>query len=460
MAFRGSIAKSLILVIGIVIGALCMQCRPEEEIINFNHSGGLVFERDTVLFDTVFTGRGSATKRLKIYNLNENAVQISKIELAGGGASPYQIIIDGFSSNRVEDMVLLGRDSLLVLVEVFIDPQNQSNPYLVNDSIIFETNANLQNVQLVAWGQDANYLGNEILPCNTTWTSEKPYVLYAPILVDTLCTLKIDKGTKVFAAKDAFIYSIGSIIATGTVEEPILFQNDRLEPIYQNIPGQWGGIVFVLGSGGNLMENTRIKNAINGVQLGLPDQDTIPDLVLRNVIIENMSNSGILSFTSDIYAENTLIYNCMEFNCANIGGGDYIYNHCTFANFFSQNPSFFVSDYLENNDTLVIEDVTMTLQNSIIYGQNDDELFFDLSGQAIYNFAFTANLLKTTIEGLDTLGNIINEDPEFIDINKTNYRLDTLSPAKDAGLSLGILFDLDGNKRDIVPDIGAYERIE
>jgi hypothetical protein len=417
-------------------------------------------ERDTVLFDTVFTGRGSATKRLKIYNPAENALEISKIELAGGDSSPYQIIIDGSSENLAEDVVLLGRDSLLVLVEVFIDPQNQSSPYLVNDSIIFETNAKLQNVKLLAWGQDANYLGNEILTCNATWTSEKPYVLYAPILVDSLCTLKIEKGTKLFTAKDAYIYAIGSIIATGTVDEPILFQNDRLEPIYKNIPGQWGGIVFVLGSSGNLMENARIKNAINGVQLGLPDQDTIPDLVLRNVIIETMSNSGILSFTSDIYAENTLIYNCLEFNCANIGGGDYIYNHCTFANYNGQNPSFFVSDNLENNDTLVIEDITMTLQNSIIYGQQDDELFFDLSGQATYNFAFAANLFKTTIEGLDTLGNIINEDPEFVNINKNNYRLDTLSPAKDAGLSLGILLDLDGNMRDLAPDVGAYERIE
>jgi hypothetical protein len=69
-------------------------------------------------------------------------------------------------------------------------------------------------------------------------------------------------------------------------------------------------------------------------------------------------------------------------------------------------------------------------------------------------------LLKSTISGLDTLGNIINQDPLFIDKSRYNYRLDTLSPAKDNGIFTDITHDLDGNVRDANPDIGAYERIE
>ena len=51
-------------------------------------------------------------------------------------------------------------------------------------------------------------------------------------------------------------------------------------------------------------------------------------------------------------------------------------------------------------------------------------------------------------------------DPEFMDPARYNYRLDTLSPAKDHGVFIGVGHDLDGNSRDALPDMGAYERIE
>jgi hypothetical protein len=56
-------------------------------------------------------------------------------------------------------------------------------------------------------------------------------------------------------------------------------------------------------------------------------------------------------------------------------------------------------------------------------------------------------------------------DPRFIDYPTYNYQLDTLSPAKDAGLgAYGELvpFDLKNVSRisDSDPDLGAYERIE
>ena len=145
--------------------------------------------------------------------------------------------------------------------------------------------------------------------------------------------MTIEPGTKIFGAKDAYIYVKGKIITEGTSDERILFQNQRHDPAYENLPGQWGGIVLLEGSHGNSMNFTTIRNAVYGIRLGSPDQDTIPDIVMKNMIIENMSNSGILAFTSDLYAENVLIDNCIEFNCGNIAGGNYTYKHCTFANY-------------------------------------------------------------------------------------------------------------------------------
>jgi hypothetical protein len=442
-----------------------MRCKPEEEIISYDISGELEFDRDTVLFDTIFTGIGSTTRRLKVFNPSANAVNISKIELGGGTNSSYQIIINGTEQNMAEELVLFGKDSILILVEVFIDPKDENNPYLVNDSIIFETNGKQQSVKLVAWGQDANYLGNTVLPCDFTWTKDRPYVLYASVLVDTLCSLNIEKGTKIFAAKDAYLYVSGHLISKGDAKERIVFRNDRLEIPYENIPGQWGGIIFLPGSRNNIIEFTTIRNAIYGIRLGTPDQDTIPDVVLKNVMIENMSHSGIINFTSDLYAENTLVNNCIEFICANIAGGNYTYKHCTFANyglnFIRQSPSFYVSDNIELDDgSSIIEDISVSLQNSIIHGDLEDELFFNLGGGADYQLALSSNLIRSTIPELDTLENILNMDPKFIDPFQYDYHLDTLSPAKNAGRNLGIKTDLDGNDRDESPDIGAYERIE
>lgn len=440
-------------------------CTPEEEIIDFEFIGGLEFSTDTVLFDTVFTSVGSTTKRLKVFNPSQKALKVSSISLGGGNASSYRILVNGTEPIISEDLQILGKDSILILIEVLIDPQDENSPYLVSDSIIFSTNGISQNVKLVAWGQDAIYLGNEILQCNTTWTNERPYVLYSSVLVDSLCQLSIEKGTRIFASKGAILYVKGALIAQGMVDDGILFRNERLDFAYENIPGQWGGIFFLEGSHGNIMDFTTIRNAEIGIRLGSPDNDTIPDLILKNSIIENMSNSGILSFTSDLYAENTLVNNCVDFTCGNIAGGNYIYKHCTFGNygfnFIRQSPSFYVTDNIDLDDnSSIVNDIFLQIQNTIIDGSLEDELLFELSGETDVILAINNNLIKSTISDLDTLGNILNEDPKFIDPANYNYRLDTLSPAKDNGIFIGVEFDLDGNQRDDLPDIGAYERIE
>jgi len=446
-------------------GLTIFNCQPEDEIIDYDYLHGLEFSTDTVLFDTVFTEAGSTTKRLKVYNPNNNALKISNIRLGKGASSSYKILINGTEPSQSEELRLLGKDSILILIEVFIDAKNQNSPYLDKDSIVFETNGIMQNVKLIAWGQDANYMGNEILPCGSTWTNQRPYVIYNSILVDTLCQLTIEKGTRIFAAKHAYIYVKGKIIAEGSPEERIVFRQERMEPNYENIPGQWGGIIFLEGSHENYLNFTVIRNAEFGIRLGSPDSDTIPDVVLKNTIIENMSNSGILAFSSDLYAENVLVNNCIELNCGNIAGGNYTYKHCTFANysinFIRQTPSFYITDNLTLDDnSVIIADIFMEIQNSIIDGNMENELFFDLEGGANYTFAFNHTMFKTSITDLDTLNNILNEDPKFIDPSTYNYRLDTLSPAKDKGIFTGIDYDLDGNLRDNLPDLGVYERIE
>jgi len=442
-----------------------LSCRPDEEITDAYYSGGLTFTSDTILFDTLFSTIGSTSKRLKVFNPHAKALSINKIYLGGGVYSPYTITVNGIKGKTIEHQHILGKDSILLLIEVLIDPKDENLPFLVSDSIIIETNHTTQSIQLIAWGQDAIFLGNETLPCEAVWDSIRPYVLNQSILIDTLCKLNIGPGTKIYASKNAFIYIKGKLEVEGDSLHRVFFRNDRKEPIFENAPGQWGGIVFLEGSHDNKIAYTNIKNAQYGIRLGTPDNDTIPNLIIENTRIENMSHSGILNFSSDLNATNTLVSNCKYFTVGNLAGGNYNYIHCTFVNygqsFFRETPALVATDnILLDDQSYIIEDLHMTLINTIVYGNMDDELQFNNDGDASFTVIMANNLLKTTLPELDINENILNEDPRFNSVWGFDYKLDTLSPAKDTGLKAGILIDLAGIKRDTLPDIGAYERKE
>ena len=101
----------------------------------------------------------------------------SRIRLGKGNSSDYSLIINGRETNHLRDEVLFGKDSLQVLVSVFIDPQDQNLPYLVKDSVMFDWNGNSGHVKLVAYGQDAVFINGQTI-CDETWTADRPYVIY------------------------------------------------------------------------------------------------------------------------------------------------------------------------------------------------------------------------------------------------------------------------------------------
>lgn len=461
--------KNGFLLLCIVITLSIISCTPQDEIISYEEKQHLGFSADTVLFDTVFTSVGNLTKRVKIFNRNKNAVNIKNLSLGRASLSPYSIHVFGEQGYNFNDVYLLGGDSLMILVTVTIDPQDQNLPFLVKDSIVFSANNVKQDIKLVAYGQDAHFLGDSILPCNTIWTADRPYLIYNSILVDSLCQLTIEKGARIFFNNQAALYIKGSLKAEGDPENKIIFRNERRDGIYKNASGQWKGIYFLEGSKDNKMDHTEIRNAIHGIRIGTPDEDTIPDLSLSNSIIENMSSAGLLSFTSDIKAYNVLINNCGDYTIGNFAGGNYTYEHCTFANFnytfIRQDPSVIFSDNLVLDDnSLLEEDLNVNIQNSIIWGNLKDEILFSHSGSAVFIFKSGYNIFRTSDSGLDINNNIINGSeinfPKFLNPEEYDYRLDTLSPAKDAGKPSQIVTDLIGNPRGSIPDIGAFERLE
>ncbi len=420
----------------------------------------LRFSADTVYFDTLLTTVSSITKRLRVYNDNDKAVTIKSIGITNS-SDAFSIIVNGVEGNNFTNTDLLGGDSLLVLLKANLQEQNQNLPFVVEEALLFSTNGAEQQIPVIAWGQDAHFLRDSILVCNTVWTTGKPYVIYDNILVDSLCTLVIEPGTRIFSHIGSSIYIKGTIESKGNAQSPVLFMNDRFDNGFDNALGQWGGVVFLKGSKSNIMEFTTIRNAQNGIWLGTPDEDDIPDLVMNQCIIENMSGSGILSFSSDLSMTNCLINNCVEFNMAGLAGGNYDLKHNTFANFgfgfFRNQPILVFTNNLQLSDgSAIYDDLNATVENSIVWGNQNEELQFSDAGEKLFNVSLTNNLLRTELLEFET-DNILNQNPLFVEPSEFNYRIDSLSPAIDVGVDLGILIDLDSLQRDSKPDVGAYE---
>jgi hypothetical protein len=442
-------------------------CTTDDEVISDNPDFQLSFSTDTVSFDTVFTTLGSITKRFMVRNPNPNALIIEKIFVGDGPESPYAITVAGNETDIVENKHILGNDSLLVLVSVTIDPSDNTMPFVVRDSIVFITNGNHQDVKLQSWGQNAHFIGDSILSCDTKWVSDKPYFLHGSILVDSLCELTIEKGVRVFSSFNTFIFIKGSLIVNGEQSERVLFRNERLEQKYENIPGQWGGIIYLEGSKNNYIEYADIRNMQYGVRLGSPDNDTIPDLILKHVRIENSAIGGITAFTSDLLAENTLINTSAGYVVGNFAGGNYTYNHCTMANYpinyFSAQAALVITDNIDLEDgSSITEPLSVNLLNSIVWGYLDEEIALDSNLEDELKVYSRNSIFKTSLDIFEGDGNFLNTETDFMQFNNVvqyDYTPDSLSPAIDNAMESNALIDLFGQQRDSLPDIGAIEYI-
>jgi hypothetical protein len=463
----------------------------QKEAINEDPNAKLEFSQDTVFFDTVFTSLGSATQSFTIHNPTKQKIRISSIRLAGGSSSFYRMNVDGQAVFEVNDIDIESKDSLYVFCRVTIDPNDTRNPFVVSDSIVFETNGNIQDVNLVAWGQNANYIladtyiqgypkfkviahENE----TTRWTADKPYVIYGFAVVDSTGSLEIDRGARIYFHNSSglWVYKGGNIKAKGTVDSPIIFQGDRLEDFYKDIAGQWDRIWINEGSVNNEIDYAVIRNGFIGLQLETLQHQMGNQIILSNTRIENMTGYGILTRFYNMTAYNNVVVNCGQYLAAFTWGGNYDVRQCTFANYWSASvrvtPSIVLNNFAVDADNVVYPfEFHGFFGNDILYGRNEDELLLSSDPGAAFEFKFDHCLLQTLSDVSDQNlypGCLVNQDPKFVNYLENNYQLDTLSPLIDKGnpeIITQSFFDLH---RDIIentrqadqPDIGAYEFVK
>jgi hypothetical protein len=438
-------------------------CNFSEEVITRDKGAKLIFSQDSIIFDTIFTSKGSITRRVKVYNPSSNAIIIDKISLGQGNKSSFKVLVNGIQSSDFSNLRLLGNDSLLILISVHIDPRDENLPFIIQDSLSFLTNSNLQEIKLLAWGQDAHFLRKSVLDGEHIWDGSRPYVILDTILVNFNSSLTIKKGARVFMNRGTNLFVLGSLKIEGEPEERVVFRNPRFEPRF-DVPGQWGSIYFLEGSKDNIINYAYLKNGTIALRLGTPDNDTIPDLIVSNTILENMSVAGVLAFNSDLYMYNTLINQC-GIGLGNLAGGNYTYDHCTITNFSSstfyrEDPLVIFTNILPlDNISVLINDLNVNLKNTIIWGNFQDEILLNQSKDAGFTIYDRNNLLKSRIDFFIGNNNIINQNPLFVDPSKRDFNLKIGSPAINKAFP-GRQYDINGARRGTTPDIGAFEHIE
>jgi hypothetical protein len=286
-------------------------------------------------------------------------------------------------------------------------------------------------------------------------------VISSYLLVDSLQTLTLEAGTKIFMDNGAAILLKGNMVALGDTSDQVVISNSRFDANYQQAPGQWDAIYILEGSTGNRFEYATIENGRIGFRVGNPDEDTVADLHLKQVTIRHMSTAGIQAFTSDVVAENSQIYNCGDALAFHVAGGYVKYLHCSLVN----SPSFFVSsdpgvqladNLILDNDQVLSEPLMAILVNNVIWGSLDQELLIsEVLDQNTFQLQQNVIRYDREIEG-----NIISSDRDFPFFeNPGNFLFtpDSLSPLIDRALPGFSGVDLNGNPRESAPDIGAFE---
>jgi hypothetical protein len=468
-------------------------CHPERNYIE-EGDAKLQFSLDTVYFDTIFTTIGTTTKSFRVYNPHSRFIKVDAINLAGGSSSVFRINVDGMPGITFENLEIAPKDSMYVFVEATLDPNLSPDILRIQDSIIFSVNGNLQDIDLVAWGQDVHLLRDSVVAPGTVWTADKPYLILGYVFVDTLQELTIEEGVQIHLHRDAGIYVLGSLKMNGTFENPIVVEGDRLEKEFRDdpgYPGQWFGIYFAPGSYSNVINHARILNGTVGLWADSVVNFDQPVMTISNTEINRMSYDGILGRGTTIEAWNTVVGDCGNSCVELLYEGSYSFTHCTFANFWRtgfsnrKTPAVYLANYFtykDKNDAVIIEsrDIEQALfQNCIIYGSRSNELQISKSGEGELNYSFDHVLARfETDEVFKWLNEdpyeydldqgfsniILNEDPLF-DSLRVSYELDSLSPAIDAGkmeYAIPFPFDKKGDNRlgDNAPDLGAFERIE
>ncbi len=474
--------------------------------------GNLAFSKDTVYLDTIFSGIVSSTYSLKIYNRTETDIEIPSIRLTQGQQSKYRLNVDGRAGKEFSNIPIFARDSIFIFIETTIDISNNATlNFLYTDAIEFDSGVNAQKVQLVTLVKDAHFLypkklanglketinfgtddsGNGVQvegffleDDELEFTREKPYVIYGYATVAEGKELLVQAGARIHFHKNSgiLVKANASLKINGTLSESqelleneVIFEGDRLQSNYKNLSGQWGTIWLSPGSKNNSITHATIKNATVGLLAEGDEVPNTPTLTIKNSQIYNSTSTNLWAKNAIIRAENLVLGSAGNTSLFCNSGGDYVFTHCTIANYWSASFRTGAALQIDNFDANTSHDlIQATFTNCIIDGDHTTELLLNKNDTNSFNYSFKNCLLTfntdANIDNNDMLYDFqneahyqqlfLNQNVDFIDVTKNNFEITTTSAARNKANEEGstsVPYDILGQKRISPATIGAYE---
>jgi len=471
--------------------------------------GDFRIEKDTVFLDSVFTGIASHTYRFKIYNTADKDITLDRIYLENGDQSFYRLNVDGDAGKSFDDVLIHAKDSIFVFVEVTADINQLTDP-VYEEHLFVEDQAKTESVLLTAFVKDAHFyypqrfpdgskdsltvytdpqtgatakIAGFFLNGDTTFTDDKPIVIYGHMAVPQGHTLTINQGAHLYFHFNSglIVWEGATLKVNGSLGHEVIFEDDRMEPEFENKAGMWNYIWLRENSINNEINYAIIKNAEVGI-VAYPAGNSNPVLRIKNTQIYNQSLVGIYGIATNIEGEN-LVLNNFGMSALNLQlGGNYSFKHCTFVNFSGgirneKSGAIYVSNYLKTPDQIFVADLqNFELSNSIVYGNSSIEFYLDKDDAADFNYHIYNSLIKfedpqhhfSDIPEVDFTDAahyqniLLNEDPVFQDPTENQLLIGDTSPCinqGDIGTAATVPLDLLGVDRTAAPDLGAYQHI-
>jgi len=472
-------------------------------------NGDFRVEKDTVFLDSVFTNISSHTYRFKIYNTSNEDIRLQKIYLENGQQSFFRLNVDGDAGKEFENILIHAKDSIFVFVEVTADITQLSDP-VYEEKLFIEDNAKTEQVLLTAFVKDAHFYYPQRYPDgsketlilytdpdtgetsevygfflngDTTFTDDKPIVIYGHMAVPSGHTLTIEQDAHLYFHFNSglIVWEDATLQVNGSLGHEVIFEDDRMEPGFEDKPGMWNFIWLRENSKNNVINYAIIKNAEAGI-IAYPTNNNQPVLNITNTQIYNHSLVGIYAIDAHINGEN-LVMNNFGLSALSLQlGGNYSFKHCTFANYGGgvrneKSGAVYVSNYIKTPDQILVADLTgFTMENCISYGSSAIEFYLDKDPNAAFQYQIHNCLLKFSdpqhrfedvpeVDFTDTAhyqNILLNEEPVFKNPQENELFIGDTSPCINQGdlnTALSVPLDIKGVDRTAAPDLGAYQHI-
>lgn len=295
----------------------------------------LSFSTDVVEFDTVFTGQGTPTARLKVFNRAKKGVNISSIRFKNPDGG-FAMNVDGVSGESFRDVEIRGGDSIFVFVECFIDPTEANEPFLREDEIVFVTNGVTQTIRCEAYGQNVNRMKGVTLSEDLTMTADRPYVVFDSLVVPEGKILAIEPGARVLFHDKASLIVRGTLDARGEAEKLIQMRGDRLDNVlpdvgYDIMAGQWEGIVIAPESYDNRLEYVDMRSTVSGLKCEEGPDPERTKLTIVNSWLHN-SQGHVLETAHNRVEAYGVCFSEAALSVVSLAGGVNTFSQCTVAN--------------------------------------------------------------------------------------------------------------------------------